>query len=86
MVTEVQGGRVETTMHGVAPCEQSTTLAHGNTVAKKAEPGMATHHAELPIELPGLHKGCGSPALPPALSLTFHGFSHLNQTPGKIYS
>lgn len=51
---------------------KSPALAHGNMVAKEAEPGMAMHHAERPIELPGLHKGCGPPALHPALCSVLH--------------
>lgn len=35
-------------------------------VAKEAEPGMAMHHAELPIELSQLPKGCSSHILHPA--------------------
>lgn len=52
MVTEAWGGRDEASTDGVAPCEQSATLAHGNTVAEEAEPGMAAYCAELPTELP----------------------------------
>lgn len=51
-VTEVQGGRGKASTDSMAPCEQSTTLVHGNMVAEEAEPGMAVHHAELPTKLP----------------------------------
>lgn len=86
MATEVRGGRVEPECTEWLLVSKVPTLAHGSTVAKEAEPGMAAHHAERPVELPGLHNGCGSPALHPAPTLTFRGSSHLNQTPGKIYS
>lgn len=51
-VIEAWGGKEEASTDGVAPCEQSATLAHGNMVAEEAEPGMAAHRAELPTELP----------------------------------